>query len=63
MKIPGVISDAEYANRAASLILSPQEEIRLFDPDRADRADRAAGLILELDPERANKAAGLIDDK
>ena len=52
--------DPGLANRAAGLILLPQERIRIFDPDRLDIATEVIRKKIKFDSERANKAAGLL---
>ena len=55
METRKIIFDGQFADRAAQLI---KDQIG----SSPQHADRAAGLILEFDPERANKAADLIED-
>ena len=55
--------DPGLANRAAGLILLPQERIRIFDPDRLDIATEVIQKKIKFDPDHANRVAELIEER
>ena len=55
--------DPGLANRAAGLILLPQERIRIFDPDRLDIATEVIQREIKFDPGYANRVVELIEER